>query len=119
MTPIEKIRREIEALSDKERREIIIWLLSKPSEPKEAGSGMDSTTRGIEITPGVCGGEPRIVRTRIPVWVLDEMRRQGSSDAEILSSFPTLIADDLTNAWAYAAAHPEEIESQIRENQEA
>ncbi len=25
---------------------------------------------GIEAAPGVCGGEPRIVRTRIPVWVL-------------------------------------------------
>ncbi|HLG13876.1 MAG TPA: DUF433 domain-containing protein [Blastocatellia bacterium] len=25
---------------------------------------------GIEASPEVCGGEPRIVRTRIPVWVM-------------------------------------------------
>ena len=25
---------------------------------------------GIESRPGVCGGEPCVVRTRIPVWLL-------------------------------------------------
>src|SRR6185369_5317265 len=29
----------------------------------------------IESRPGVCGGEPCIVRTRIPVWVLEQARR--------------------------------------------
>jgi hypothetical protein len=36
---------------------------------------------GIEETPGVCGGVPRIVRTRIPVWVLEQARRLGASEA--------------------------------------
>ena len=39
---------------------------------------------GIESTPGVCGGEPCIVRTRIPVWLLEQARRLGTSEAEIL-----------------------------------
>jgi uncharacterized protein (DUF433 family) len=26
---------------------------------------------GIEQTPGVCGGEPRIAGTRIPMWTLE------------------------------------------------
>jgi hypothetical protein len=30
---------------------------------------------GIEKTPSVCGGEATIVRTRIPVWVLEQARR--------------------------------------------
>ncbi|MGE0823138.1 MAG: DUF433 domain-containing protein [Candidatus Binatia bacterium] len=29
---------------------------------------------GIESTPGVCGGDPCIVRTRIPVWVNESLR---------------------------------------------
>jgi len=30
---------------------------------------------GVESIPGVCGGEPCIVRTRIPVWVLEQARQ--------------------------------------------
>src|SRR3982751_49743 len=74
---------------------------------------------GIEMTPGVCGGEPRIVRTRIPVWVLEQARRLGTSESEILRIYPTLRASDLANAWAYVNSHREEIEQQIRENEAA
>jgi hypothetical protein len=43
---------------------------------------------GIESTPGISGGEPCIVRTRIPVWVLEQARRLGTSEAELLRSYP-------------------------------
>ena len=46
---------------------------------------------GVERTPGVCGGDPCIVRTRIPVWVLVQSRRLGMSEADILKSYPTLL----------------------------
>jgi len=62
---------------------------------------------GIESTPGVCGGEPCIVRTRIPVWLLVQARRLGASEADLLRSYPTLRAEDLANAWAYYRAHRE------------
>ena len=74
---------------------------------------------GVEITPGTCGGEPCIVRTRIPVWVLEQARRLGASEADLLRSFPSLGAEDLVHARSYARAHPDEIEVQIRENEEA
>ena len=74
---------------------------------------------GIENTPGICGGESRVVRTRIPVWVLEQARGLGASDAEILRSYPTLRAEDLANTWAYVRAHREEIERDIRENEGA
>jgi uncharacterized protein (DUF433 family) len=74
---------------------------------------------GIESTPGVCGGEPCIVRTRIPVWVLEQLRRQGVSEADILRSYSTLRAGDLANAWAYVQSHRAEIEQQIRDNEDA
>jgi uncharacterized protein (DUF433 family) len=74
---------------------------------------------GIESTPGVCGGEARILRTRIPIWVLEQARRSGVSEADLLRSYPTLRAEDLVHAWAYVRAHREEIEREIRENEEA
>ena len=73
---------------------------------------------GIESNPGICGGEPCIVRTRIPIWVLVQARRLGKNESELLQAFPTLRAEDLANAWAYSRSHLEEIERQIRENEE-
>lgn len=74
---------------------------------------------GIEKTPGVMGGDACIVRTRIPIWLLVSYRRLGTSDAELLDNYPTLSATDLANAWAYAEANADEIETAIREQQEA
>jgi uncharacterized protein (DUF433 family) len=71
---------------------------------------------GIEATPGVCGGDPRIAGTRIPVWILEGYRRLGLSEAQILEAYPGLRAADLVNAWSYVADHADEIEQQIREN---
>ena len=74
---------------------------------------------GIESLPGVSGAEPCIVRTRIPVWMLVQARRLGTSEADLLRAYPTLRAEDLANAWAFYRAHKEEIEEQIRDNEMA
>ncbi len=74
---------------------------------------------GIESNPNVCGGELCIVRTRIPVWTLVQAKKLGTSDADLLDCYPKLRAEDLTNAWAYYRNHRDEIEQQIRENEEA
>jgi uncharacterized protein (DUF433 family) len=74
---------------------------------------------GIESVPGVCGGEPCVVRTRIPVWVLEQARRLGLSEADILRAYPGLRAEDLANAWAYVRSHRDEIEAQLRDNEAA
>lgn len=74
---------------------------------------------GIESLPGVCGGEPCIVRTRIPVWVLEQARRLGTGEAELLLSYPTLRAEDLVQAWAYVRTHRDEIEKEIHDNEDA
>jgi uncharacterized protein (DUF433 family) len=72
---------------------------------------------GIENRPGVCGGEPCVVRTRIPIWLLERARRLGMSEADLLSIYPTLRAEDLATAWAYVRSHRAEIEQQIEENE--
>jgi uncharacterized protein (DUF433 family) len=73
--------------------------------------------RGIDTDEQICGGEPCIVGTRIPVWLLVQARRSGTSEAGLLTSYPTLRAEDLANAWAFAKAHAAEIDEQIAENE--
>jgi uncharacterized protein (DUF433 family) len=67
----------------------------------------------------VSGGEPCIVRTRVPVWILEQARRSGAAEAELLRSYPALRAEDLVNAWAYVRAHRDEIDAQIRDDDKA
>jgi len=96
-------------MSPGEKAQVLQWI----------ARDLGSASPGIESTPGVMGGEPCIVRTRIPVWLLVQARQQGSNEADILRSFPTLNAEDLTNAWAYYRLHRSEVEQQIRANEEA
>lgn len=74
---------------------------------------------GIDFQPDVCGGEPCIVRTRIPVWLLEQARRLGVGERALLEAYPSLRAEDLVNAWAYARSHTAEIDAQKRENEAA
>jgi uncharacterized protein (DUF433 family) len=101
--------REIESalanLSRAEKAQVLQWMA------RDLGDAFP----GIESRPGVAGGEACIVRTRIPVWVLVQSQRLGMSEADLLRSYPTLRAEDLANAWAYARSHCTEIDAQIRE----
>ncbi len=74
---------------------------------------------GIDSRPEVCRGEPCVIRTRIPVWILEQARRLGATGQILVANYPTLRAEDLQNARAYARAHAREIDSQIRENEAA
>lgn len=74
---------------------------------------------GIESRPDVCGGDACVAGTRISVWVLEQARRQGVSESELLAEYPTLSAQDLANAWSYVRSHRDEIDEQIRRNEDA
>jgi uncharacterized protein (DUF433 family) len=74
---------------------------------------------GIEKTPGVSGGDACIARTRIPIWALEEMRRAGAGEGQILADFPSLTPAQLALAWAYVKAHPDEIEEALTAHAEA
>lgn len=81
--------------------------------------GMGEAFPGIESNPGVMGGDPCIVRTRIPVWLLEQARRLGATEADLLTDYPSLRAEDLVNAWAYARAHRDEVDRLIDEHESA
>ncbi|NUN48470.1 MAG: DUF433 domain-containing protein [Candidatus Brocadiae bacterium] len=74
---------------------------------------------GVESIPGVCGGNPCVVRTRIPVWTLEAWRRQGLTDVEILATYPTLRAIDLVHAWEFVRKNAADVERQIGLNERA
>ncbi|MBC8070073.1 MAG: DUF433 domain-containing protein [Deltaproteobacteria bacterium] len=73
----------------------------------------------VEKTPGVCGGAARIVRTRIPVWLLERYRQLGTSADELLAQFPSLRSFDLDAAFDYATRHSTEIADEIAANESA
>jgi uncharacterized protein (DUF433 family) len=79
---------------------------------------MTRTASWISKQPDRCGGDACIRDSRIPVWVLVNYRRLGGSDADLLRDYPSLTPADLEAAWGYSAAHPEEIDRAIRENEE-
>lgn len=73
----------------------------------------------IVSTPGVCGGDPRIDNTRIPVWLLVRAKQLGRSTEMLLEDYPQLSSDDLAAAWDYASEHAAEIQEQIDANESA
>ncbi|MBO0696898.1 MAG: DUF433 domain-containing protein [Zavarzinella sp.] len=73
----------------------------------------------IRKTPGVCGGRACVGNRRIPVWSLVEYRQLGASDEQLMAQYePPLSPAELDAAWRYAAAHPDEIAADIRDNNE-
>ena len=124
MPNLSKLVKQINELGPDEREELFFqlipprfelfppwWMIHKGHRP--------TRFPGIVRTPGVCGGSPRFIRTRIPVWVLEQSRRLGMSEIDLLRNYPTLRAQDLVNAWSYVLAHRDEIDLQIRENEAA
>jgi uncharacterized protein (DUF433 family) len=57
----------------------------------------------ITVDPLVCHGKTCIKGTRIMVSVILDNMAEGATEAEILSSYPSLNKDDIKAAIAYAA----------------
>jgi uncharacterized protein (DUF433 family) len=106
MSALDEAEKLLAELSRAEKAQLLQWV----------AHDLADAFPGIDSSPGVCGGEPCIVRTRIPVWVLEQARRLGVSEAELLHSYPTLRAEDLANAWAFVRSHRDEIEAQIADD---
>ncbi len=109
MSKLAQIEEELSTLTRGEKAEVLRWV----------ARDLGDSSAGIDSDPAVCGGEPCIVRTRIPVWLLVRARQLGSSEADLLYAYPQLRAEDLANAWTYHRAHRDEIEKQILSNEAA
>jgi uncharacterized protein (DUF433 family) len=106
-TITEKLRHEIESAPEPIQAEVLDFILFVKARLARAA---------IEHTSGVCGGEACIGQTRIAVWMLEEARRLGVSDAQLLEDYPGLTATDLAAAWAYVEDHRKEVEGALEAN---
>ena len=118
MTTItQRIVSEIEATPELIQAEVLDFVLFVKA---RAGTLPDPDSSGrIQHSPGVCGGEACIGMTRVAVWMLEEARRAGVGDLELLKDYPGISVFDLEAAWQYVDTHREEIEQAIRLNQQA
>jgi uncharacterized protein (DUF433 family) len=108
MTAYQKLEQLLPTITPAEKARFIVRI-----------TGVSTTLfPGIEKNDGICGGSACVIRTRVPVWTLVAWKKSGLTDDEILSNYPTLIQQDLENAWGYYLLHPEEIETEILENEE-
>ncbi len=106
---IQQLEPQLSSLSRAEKAELVQRLVRE----------IVNAWPGVEKIENVAGGEACIVRTRIPVWTLENYRRLGWSEATILENYPALRAADLVNAWGYVDAHIDEINQAIQENEAA
>jgi uncharacterized protein (DUF433 family) len=73
------------------------------------------STEHIEVTPGTCGGRPRIAGTRIRVQDIVAMTEHEGLDPDmIVSQFPQLSLADVHAALAYYHDHLPEVREQMR-----
>lgn len=107
MMSLEETERAIANLSRSEKAQLLQWIA------RDLGDAFP----GIEMTPGVVGGAACVRQTRIAVWMLEQARRLGISEVDLLRNYPGLSAQDLANAWNYVRSHQAEIEADIAANE--
>lgn len=105
---IEAAREIVTRLPPGDRQSLLEWLSREPIE----------VAAGIYQTPGVCDGDACIRALRLPVWQLEEGRRHGMTEPQLLAAHPELSGQDLANAWSYVADHAGEIDRLIQWNSE-
>ena len=72
---------------------------------------MNTTLSRIEINPKILGGKPVIKNTRIPVYVILQMLKDGATFKKILEEYPKLTEEDIKAALEYSIYllnHPDE-----------
>ena len=76
MATLQDFEKMLPELSRGEKDQLLKWVV------QDLGDDFP----GIDSQSNVCGGEPCVVRTRIPVWLLEQARRLGSTDQELLAA---------------------------------
>ncbi|MCB1034434.1 MAG: DUF433 domain-containing protein [Acidobacteria bacterium] len=72
----------------------------------------------VEVTPGVCGGKPRVAGHRIRVADIAVLhQRSGKTPDEIAELYPSLSLADIHAALAYYFDHRPEIDADILSDQ--
>jgi hypothetical protein len=74
MNTLQETEKLLSKMTRAEKAQVLQWVV------RDLGEAFP----GIESLPAVSGGEPCVVRTRIPVWVLVRARQLGTTEADLL-----------------------------------
>ena len=89
----------------------------------DSGKSGHQTDRSIFVpirrNPAVMGGDACVRETRIPVWLLVQLRQAGWSDERVLANYPELTRLDLISAWDFYAGNAPQVEAERRSHEEA
>jgi uncharacterized protein (DUF433 family) len=69
----------------------------------------------VEITPGTCGGKPRIAGHHVRVQDVVIWTEQGQSPDQIVANIPSITIADVYAALAFYHDHREQIDADIRQ----
>lgn len=69
-----------------------------------------TATSMVHSDPAIMAGAPVFRGTRVPVYLLADMIRQGTPLDEILDGYPSLTREMVECAEIYATAHPPPLE---------
>ncbi len=68
-------------------------------------------------TPGVCGGRARIEETRVRVYNVVFLHKEGATDETIREAYPDLSLAQIHAALAYYYDNREEIDMELAEDE--
>lgn len=57
----------------------------------------------ISVDPNVCGGQPCIAGTRVPVHIILSHLAAGETNESVLRGFPSITKEDIEACFDYAA----------------
>ncbi len=78
-----------------------------------------TNSQHIEVTPGICGGKPRISGHRIKVQhIAIWHERLGMTVDEIVAEYPELTHAEVYAALAYYWDHRDQVDADIRADEE-
>jgi uncharacterized protein (DUF433 family) len=90
----------------KESEVVVIEVRRARTDLKSAVATYKKAHAMVVEDPEIMGGTPVIRETRVPVHLVAEMRRQGTSVEEILEGYPTITREHVALAELYVQAHP-------------
>jgi uncharacterized protein (DUF433 family) len=90
----------------KESEVVVIEVRRARTDLKSAMATYKKAHAMVVEDPEIMGGTPVIRETRVPVHLVAEMRRQGTSVEEVLKGYPTITREQVALAELYAQAHP-------------
>lgn len=72
---------------------------------------MNPIINSIEVNPKILGGKPVIRNTRIPIYIILQMLKDGASFEQIIKEYPKLTEEDIRATLEYSIHlinHPED-----------